>query len=247
MKDCEIITGDCRGVLPTLGPQGAELVFFDPPFNIGLDYPGYRDSREQLEYLDWLEGILGDVLGVMVPTGSLWVQCGQTIQADMWGMLKTLGLHWRNTVIWHYTFGPHQKKKFVPSWQALHWFTLSPNSFTFNADAIRVPSARQQKYRDKRANPKGRIPDDVWTISRICGTFRERVDHSCQTPLELAERVLLACSNPGDLILDPMCGTGTLGVAARKLGRRFLGIELCEATADAARKRIETALEPAVT
>ena len=190
--------------------------------------------------------MLQAVLRVLSPSGSLWVQCGQTIQAEVFVLLKRLGMHWRNTVIWEYTFGPHQKRKFVPSWQALHEFTVDPRQFTFNADAVRVPSARQ-KCKDKRANPKGRIPGDVWKVSRICGTFRTRIKgHSCQTPLEIVENIIRACTNPGDLVLDPMAGTGSTGVAALSLGRRFVGIELCEETAEKARERLAAASRDAV-
>src|SRR5262249_3665012 len=132
-----------------------------------------------------------------------------------------------------------QSRKFVPSHQMIHCFAVHPQQFIFNADAVRVPSARQLKYKDKRANPKGRIPGDVWTISRVCGTFRERVKgHGCQTPMQVAETIIRACSNPGDVVLDPMAGTGSIGVAARNLGRRFLGVELCEETAEKARGRL---------
>ena len=218
----------------------------DPPFNIGLDYPAYDDRRPEAEYLAWLDDVFGAVLRVLSPTASLWVQIGQTIQAEVCVLLKRLGLHWRNTVAWHYTFGPHQSRKFVPSWQALHWFSVHPRRFAFNADAVREPSLRQTKYNHKRANPKGRVPDDVWKVPRVCGTFRERVSHSCQTPRAVLDRIIRACSDPGELVLDPMCGTGTACVAAAGLGRRFLGIELAEQTAETARRRTaETTAETA--
>ncbi len=116
--------------------------------------------------------------------------------------------------------------------------------FTFNADAVREPSARQTKYKDKRANPNGRVPDDVWKVSRVCGTFGERIKgHGCHTPLEIAEKVIRACSIPGDVVLDPMAGTGTACVASKMLGRRFLGVELCQETAAKARERIAAVSE----
>lgn len=261
MLDCTLSTGDCLAMLPQMPAGCAKLAFLDPPFNIGLDYPGYDDSRPDGEFFAWLEEIFRATIRVLAWNGSLWVQCGQTIQAEVKVTLQELGLHWRNSVVWHYTFGPHQKKKFVPSWQMLHYFTVDASVFTFNADAVRVPSARQMKYNDKRANPKGRLPDDAWIlrpqdderfftpdsdawhISRVCGTYRERVEgHSCQTPLELLERVIKVSSNPGDLVVDPMAGTGSTGEAALRLGRRFAGIELCLETAEKARERLAGAM-----
>jgi DNA modification methylase len=230
---------DCLTVLSTLPTGVADLVYLDPPFNIGLDYPGYHDRRPEEEYLRWLEDVFRELIRVLSPTGALWVQIGTHWQAEVCVLLKRLGLHWRDTAVWHYTFGSNQSRKFTPSWQALHWFTRHRRRYTFNADAVRVPSARQTKYKDRRANPKGKVPDNTWIVPRICGTFQERVkDHRCQTPLTVVERIVKACSNPGELMLDPMAGTGTACVAAAGLGRRYLGIELCEATAETARGRL---------
>ena len=241
-----ILTGDCLALLPALPAGSAQLVYLDPPFNIGLDYPGYDDRRLAADYFAWLAEVFRAVLGVLSPAGMLCVQCGQTIQARVYVLLESLGLYWRNSIIWHYTFGPHQKRKFVPSWQVVHGFGAHPRRLTFNADSVRVPSARQLKYRDKRANPRGRIPGDVWTVSRVCGTFRERVKgHGCQTPLELLERIIGSCTQPGEWIVDPMAGTGSAGVAALGLGRRFVGVELCAETAEKARQRLAAAPQDA--
>jgi integrase len=104
------------------------------------------------------------VLRTLSPTGSLWVAIGAEYQAEVCVLLKAFGLYWRNTVAWHYAFGPCQQKKFTRSWAALHYFTREPDRFTFNADAVRVPSARQTVYGDRRTNPKGKPPDDVWLL-----------------------------------------------------------------------------------
>jgi DNA modification methylase len=240
-----ILTGDCLAVLPTLPAGVAHLIYLDPPFNIGLEYPGYHDRRPEADYLHWLGDVFRAALRVLSPLGTVAVQCGQTIQAEVSVMLKRSGLHWRNSVVWSYGFGPHQKKKFVPSWQLIHVFAADARRFTFDADAVRVPSARQTTYKDRRANPLGRVPGDVWEVSRVCGTFGERVKgHGCQTPLKVLRRIVRAYTDPGDLILDPMAGTGSVGAAAVSLGRRFLGVELCEATAEKARQRLGSVQRP---
>src|SRR4029079_6726069 len=114
-----------------------------------------------------------------------------------------------------------------------------------NDQPIRVPSARQLVYGDKRANPAGRLPDDTWILRpqnvpggftpdqdtwhfpRVCGTFNERAGwHGCQMPERLLGRIISACSNAGDVLLDPFAGSGTSLVVAKKLGRQFLGFEL---------------------
>jgi hypothetical protein len=158
-----IITGDCLAVLPTLAAGVADMAYFDPPFGIGMDYPDYDDSNPDLALI---ESTLRELTRVLSPFGSMWVQCGQTIQAEVFLMLVRLGLHWRNSVVWHYEFGPQHTQKFSPCWQMLHWFTVHPKRFTFNADDIRVPSKRQTEYDDKRAAPEGRS-------SAMCGTSPE--------------------------------------------------------------------------
>jgi site-specific DNA-methyltransferase (adenine-specific) len=136
--------------------------------------------------------------------------------------------------------------------------TKHAERFTFNADAVRVPSARQLKYHDQRANKTGKVPDDVWVLlpneqapdhfrpdtdvwlqSRVCGTFKERAGHVTQLPLALVERIVQVASSLGDLLLDPFAGTGTLLVAARKLGRRSIGIEQAAQTLELAKRRLE--------
>jgi site-specific DNA-methyltransferase (adenine-specific) len=148
-------------------------------------------------------------------------------------------------VIWYYTFGVHCKAKFTRSHTHLLYMVKDPKKFTFNDLAVRVPSARQLVYGDGRANPQGRVPDDTWVLRpqdleggfqaeedtwylpRVCGTFKERAGfHGCQMPEQLLGRILRACSNEGELVLDPFGGSGSTLIVAKKLNRRFLGFEM---------------------
>jgi site-specific DNA-methyltransferase (adenine-specific) len=170
------------------------------------------------------------------------------------------GLSCRNWVIWYYTFGVNCTRKFSRSHAHLLYFVKDPGAFTFNADdpSIRVPSARQLVYGDKRANPRGRLPDDTWVLRpqdipesfggdedtwyfpRVNGTFKERAGwHGCQMPEQLLGRIVRACSNVGDVVLDPFAGSGTTLAVAKKLDRRFLGFELSEDYALRAGDRLE--------
>jgi len=170
----------------------------------------------------------------------------------------SLGFHCRSWVIWYYTFGVHCTHKFTRSHAHLFHFVKDAKDFTFNADDIRVPSARQLVYNDKRANPKGRMADDTWILrpqdlpdgfqaeedtwyfARVAGTFKEREGwHGCQMPEQLLGRIVRAASNEGDVVLDPFTGTGTTLAVAKKLGRRAVGFELSKDYYDFATKRLK--------
>jgi len=233
-----IVRGDVLDVLPTWPDACVDLVFADPPFNINYAYDRYRDNLKDDAYLAWTERWIDACLRVLKPTGSMWIAIGDEYAADLRVRMRGRATL-RNWVIWHYTFGQNCANKFNRSHAHLFYFVKDPKHFTFNADAVREKSDRQTKYNDKRANPKGRLPHDVWTFSRVCGTFKERVGwHPCQMPRALLERIVQACSNPGDVVLDPFCGSGTTLVAAARLGRRWTGVELSRQYAAKANKRI---------
>lgn len=238
--------GDCLEGLAKLRDGSIDLVFADPPFNIGYEYDIYKDRMKADEYLDWSRRWIGEVARVLKPSGAFWLAIGDEYAAELKVIAhREAGLSMRNWVIWYYTFGVHCSKKFTRSHAHLFYFVKDPKKFTFNAEAIRVPSARQLVYFDSRANSKGRVPDDTWIIRpqavpdsftseedtwyfpRVCGTFKERAGwHGCQMPEQLLGRIIKACSHPGEIVLDPFGGSGTTLVVAKKLSRRFLGFEL---------------------
>jgi site-specific DNA-methyltransferase (adenine-specific) len=234
-----IVQGDVLEVLPQWPEASVDLVFADPPFNIRYQYDKYRDDLAPHEYLEWTGKWLDACLRVLKATGTFWIAIGDEYAAEIRAMMRQRATL-RNWVVWRYTFGQCCKGKFNRAHTHLFYFVKDPKRFTFNADAIRVPSDRQLKYDDIRANPKGKLPDDVWTFSRVCGTFKERVGwHPCQMPVGLLARIILACSKPGEIILDPFAGSGTTLVAAARLGRRWTGVELSDQYAANATERIK--------
>lgn len=238
-----VICGDCAELLTGLDEPVADLIFADPPFNIGYKYDVYRDRKKYDQYCDWTRQWMAACLKALKPTGSFWLAIGDDYAAEARIIGRELGLHLRNWVIWHYTFGQNTKKKFARSHTHLLYWVKDPKQFTFNDMAVRIPSARQTTYADRRANPKGKLPDDVWSFSRVCGTFNERVGwHPCQMPERLLERIVKACSNSGDVALDPFSGSGTTCVVAARLARQYVGIDLSSDYVRQSRKRIADAL-----
>ena len=157
---------------------------------------------------------------------------------------RKLDLYLRNWIIWHYSFGQQTKMKFARAHTHIFYFVKDRKNFVFNDMDIRVPSARQLVYNDKRADGRGKIPDDVWQYSRVCGTFEEREGwHTCQMPIKLLSRIIKASSNPGDLVLDPFSGSGTTALTAAILKRQYIGIDLSDNYVQAAKQRIEKTLK----
>ncbi|MFP6620755.1 MAG: site-specific DNA-methyltransferase [Pirellulaceae bacterium] len=239
---------DCLAGLAGLETGVVDLAFADPPFNIGYEYDVYEDRREQDEYLHWCSRWIEQVVRVLKDDGTFWLAIGDEYAAELKVLMQQdHQLTCRSWVIWYYTFGVNCTNKFSRSHAHLFHMVKDPRQFTFNTDDIRVPSARQLVYRDKRANPKGRLPDDTWILRpqdtpssftseedtwyfpRVAGTFKERSGfHGCQMPEQLMGRIIRACSRPGEVVLDPFAGSGTTLAAAKKLDRQYLGYELSE-------------------
>jgi len=248
MKVNQLLNQDCIAGMNALPAGSIDLAFADPPFNIGYEYDLYEDARKTDDYLEWTRRWGKALVQALKPTGTFWLAIGDDFAAELKLIFqRELALTCRSWVIWYYTFGVNCKQKFSRSHTHLFHFVKDRRSFTFNTDAIRVPSARQLVYADARSNPTGRLPDDTWILRpqdlpegfqsdestwyfpRVCGTFKERAGwHGCQMPEQLLGRIIRACSNPGEVVMDPFAGSGSTLVAAKKLGRNYLGFELSE-------------------
>ncbi len=241
----KIHQGDCVAQMQQLPDHCVQLAFADPPFNIGYEYDEYDDRLATEKYLQWSTTWMAEVHRVLASNGAFWLAIGDEYAAELKIEAQKLGFHCRSWVSWYYTFGVHCKMKFTRSHAHLFHFVRDPVQFTFNADAIKVPSARQLVYNDSRAASGGRLPDDTfilrpqdcvdgllpdedtWYFPRVAGTFKERAGfHGCQMPEQLLGRIIKACSNAGDIVMDPFSGSATTLAVAKKLNRRFLGFEL---------------------
>lgn len=224
----KIICGDCVEVLGKVTEPFVDLIFADPPFNIGYKYDKYNDKQKRENYIAWTKDWMSTCKKVLKPHGSFYIAIGDDYAANVKIIADQLGFFMRNWLIWHYTFGQQTKNKFARSHTHIFYFVSDKKNFTFNDYAIRIPSDRQLIYDDRRANVKGKMPDDVWDgYSRVCGTFKERTGwHPCQMPENLLKRIIAVSSNPGDCVLDPFCGSGTTAAAAYQLDRNYVGIEI---------------------
>ena len=162
----KILNSDCIKGMQKLEEGSIDLAFADPPFNIGYDYDVYDDKVEHQQYIDWCSQWIQGVHRALKPDGSFWLAIGDEYAAELKIESQKVGFHCRSWVIWYYTFGVNCKNKFTRSHAHLFYFVKDKDNFTFRSDDLenRVPSARELVYNDKRANPKGRLPDDTWII-----------------------------------------------------------------------------------
>lgn len=215
----KIICGDCLEVLPAL-PK-ATVIFADPPDNRKISYLGFDDHRS--DYFGWLRSIINLATG---RADIFWLSYFHRYGPAVLGSAPYLPAPWSiRQFIWRFTFGQHNNHDCGNGYRPL-LRVMAPGAQLY-PDAIRVPSKRLEKYKDKRANPAGRVPDDVWEFPRVCGTFTERRPwHPNQHPEALMERLLKLSAKPGDLVIDLFSGTGTTLRVCDRLGLSCIGIEI---------------------
>jgi DNA modification methylase len=214
-----------------LSGERARLIFTDPPYNIGVDYGDGQDAdlRSDDDYLGWVVEWLDICREILTDDGSLWVMIGDEYAAEYATILKGMGLTIRSWIKWYETFGVNCSNKFNRTSRHIFYAVKDPKRFVFHREAVSRPSDRQTIYNDPRANPDGKIWDDVWEIPRLVGNATERLSgFPTQLPLDLVNPIVLCASDPGDLVIDPFNGSGTTGVSAIQSGRKYIGIELSE-------------------
>jgi site-specific DNA-methyltransferase (adenine-specific) len=165
METNRLYNQDCIAGMDRLAEGSVDLAFADPPFNIGYKYDVYEDQLAADEYLNWTRQWGAALVRTLKPDGTFWLAIGDDFAAELKTIFqRELHLCCRSWVIWYYTFGVNCKTKFSRSHTHLFHFVKDPKQFTFNGDDVRVPSARQLVYGDKRADSKGRLPDDTWIL-----------------------------------------------------------------------------------
>jgi adenine-specific DNA-methyltransferase len=257
-RDVYLHHGDRLDLLRKLPSGGARLIITSPPYNIGKQY----EKRIDLDhYLGQQEATISECCRVLAEDGSLCWQVGNHIVADgeilpldicIYQICKRLGLRLRNRIVWCFEHGLHCRRRFSGRYETIVWFTKS-DDYVFNLDPVRIP----QKYPGKKyfkgpkagqysCNPLGKNPGDVWVIPNVKHNHVEKTAHPCQFPVELVERLVLALTNKGDLVVDPYIGVGSAACAAVLHGRRAAGADLSGEYLAIARQRIELALSNAL-
>ena len=252
-NDVTLKLGDCRPLLRQLPDESVKLIVTSPPYNLGK---AYEQKRKLDSYTAEQADIIAECVRVLRKDGSLCWQVGNCV--SLRGQILPLdihfhrifadcGLHLRNRIVWQFEHGLHARRRFSGRHETILWYTKG-DSYTFNLDAVRVP----QKYPGKKAykgpgkgrysgNPNGKNPGDVWAIPNVKANHPEKTVHPCQFPIELVERLVLALSDPGDLVVDPFVGVGTTLLAAVLHGRRAAGADIMKEYVAIARQRLAQA------
>jgi len=236
MRTNYLICGDAITEMGLLQDSSVDLIVADPPYNLGKDYGNNRDMKAWQDYEQFTHDWLHQAIRLIKPTGTLYVFMGVRFISRLFLILENdFHLHFNGWIAWHYTQGMGRKTGFSPRHEDILMFTKSDN-FTFNLDDIRIP----QKYFRKRNNMAGANPGDVWEFSHVHYSNPQRQNHPTQKPEALLERIILASTNSGDLVMDPFVGSGTTCRVAAVLQREWIGIDINPEYVRMSQARIES-------
>lgn len=241
-----LLHADCLDALSDVPGGSAHLVYLDPPFNTNTRRSAaaaaYSDAFGPANnYIAFLRPRIDALWRVMSQSGSLFFHCDWRMSHHVRIMLDEVFAEgcFVNEIVWHYGLGAARARRhLLTKHDVIFWYARSPG-YVFNLLRDPPTPAMLNKYRHvdedgrrymrsygKKYLLKGGKPlDDVWSIPSIAPTSRERVGYPTQKPLALLTRIVELASLPGDLVLDPFCGSGTTLVAAQRMGRAWLGID----------------------
>lgn len=253
------INQDLFEILAWLPTAFVDLLFIDPPYNLTKAFGQSTTFRERssAEYQSWLETWLPQLLKVLKPTASVYI-CGDWRSAAAIQLVAERYLKIQNCITWEREKGRGAKANWKNCAEQI-WFCTVSEHYTFNLDAVKLKRRVIAPYTDSAGNPKDwqrtqqgnyRLthPSNLWTDLTVpFWSMPENTDHPTQKPEKLLAKIILASSNPGDVVLDPFLGVGTTSVVAKKTGRNYVGIELDPTYCCLAEKRLALAAQfPAI-
>jgi adenine-specific DNA-methyltransferase len=247
-KNYKIFNGDALNILRNeIADNSVDLIFADPPYNIGKDFNGHKDKWDTDEsYLEWCYEWLDLCIQKLKPNGSFYVMTSTQFM-PFFDIFLRKRMTILSRIAWYYDSSGVQAKKYYGSlYEPILFCVKDPNNYTFNAQDILVEAktGAKRKLIDYRKNPpqvynSEKVPGNVWEFSRVRYRMEEYENHPTQKPISLLERVIKASSNENDLVLDPFSGTFTTCHVAKMFNRKAIGIELQEAYVKIGLRRLE--------
>jgi adenine-specific DNA-methyltransferase len=251
--NCLIYNMDCLEGMTALQKGAINLAITSPPYNIGKEY---ESAMEIEEYIGWCSTWLQQVARLIADNGAFWLNLGYIPIGDRGKAIPIPYLLWdkvpmflQQEVVWNYGAGVAGKRFFSPRNEKFLWYLKNSDSYTFNLDQIRDPNVKypnQKKNGKIKVNPIGKNPSDVWEFPKVTSgagrASKERTPHPAQFPIAVIDRIILGCSNPNDLIMDPFLGSGTTAAVAIRRGRYCVGFEIRKDYCDIACERLSRGL-----
>jgi site-specific DNA-methyltransferase (adenine-specific) len=231
-----IFNEDCIDVLKKIKDETVDLVFADPPYNIGKDFGNNSDKWDSMtKYLEWCQQWINECIRVLKPDGTFYFM-NATQHMPYLDVYVSSKLKIINRIVWSYdSSGVQAKNKFGSLYEPILMAVKDEKKYKFNYQDIQVEAKTGAKrklidYRKKIPTPYNtkKTPGNVWYFPRVRYLMSEYEDHPSQKPEALMQRIILASSNSGDTVLDPFAGTFTTCAVARNNGRKTIGIELNE-------------------
>ncbi|MEB3800773.1 adenine-specific DNA-methyltransferase [Flavobacterium columnare] len=247
----KIIYADALEALKTLPDNSVNLIFADPPYNIGKNFNGKIEKWDTEEsYLEWCYEWLDLCIQKLKPNGSFYVMTATQF-------MPYFDIHLRkkltilSRIVWSYDSSGVQAKKYYGSmYEPILFCVKDKNNYTFNTNDILVEAktgAKRKLIDYRKAVPtvynSEKVPGNVWEFSRVRYRMGEYENHPTQKPISLLERIIKASSNEGDLVLDPFSGTFTTCYVAKELNRNSIGIELQDEYVKIGLRRLQLAEE----
>ena len=247
----KIIFGDAILALNEIPDESVDLIFADPPYNIGKNFDGFIEKWEtEDQYLNWCYEWLELCLKKLKHNGSLYVMTATQFM-PFFDIFLRKKINILSRIIWSYdSSGVQAKKHFGSMYEPILFCVKDKNNYTFNSQDILVEAktGSKRKLIDYRKEiptvyNSEKVPGNVWEFPRVRYRMEEYEDHPTQKPTALLERIIKASSNIGDIILDPFSGTFTTSFVAKKLKRNSIGIELQEKYVKIGLRRLNIAKE----
>ncbi len=247
----KIIYADALEALKTLPDNSVDLIFADPPYNIGKNFNGKIEKWDTEEsYLEWCYEWLDLCVQKLKPNGSFYVMTATQF-------MPYFDIHLRkkltilSRLVWSYDSSGVQAKKYYGSmYEPILFCVKDKNNYTFNTNDILVEAktgAKRKLIDYRKAVPtvynSEKVPGNVWEFSRVRYRMDEYENHPTQKPISLLERIIKASSNEGDLVLDPFSGTFTTCFVAKEFNRNSIGIELQDKYVKIGLRRLQLAEE----
>ncbi len=231
--DTIAILGDSTGIVETMKPKCIDLIFADPPYNIGKEFERKRVARD--EYVTWCKAWIDQCMRVLKPSGTMYLMAATQF-------MPYLDTHvdgkWvvKSRIVWNYdSSGVQARRYFGSMYEPILMIVKDEESYKFNAEAVMVEarSGAVRKLIDYRKTPpqpykEKKVLGNVWNIPRVRFKMDEYEGHGTQKPESLLEIPILASTDPGDVVLDPFAGSFTTCAVAQRLGRKSIGIEISE-------------------